>query len=67
MTQIECLRVLRDGEPRHVVVVGTGIAGLTAGVLLQKAEQLILEARYRLDGRIDTCLLRAEIPADVRR
>jgi monoamine oxidase len=59
---IDLLDVLRSGLPptearrRHVVVVGAGIAGLTAGLLLKEAGHrvTILEARNRLGGRIYT-------------
>jgi len=45
-----------EGPPRHIVIVGAGMAGLTAGMLLKEAGHRvsILEARNRLGGRVYT-------------
>lgn len=59
---LDCLHLLKNGlpkdtgEPRHVVIVGAGIAGLTAGLLLEEAghKVTILEGQNRLGGRILT-------------
>ncbi|MGH8929774.1 MAG: flavin monoamine oxidase family protein [Egibacteraceae bacterium] len=60
--KLECLDILKDGlpksstPPRHVVIVGAGMAGLAAGLLLKEAGHTItiLEGQNRLGGRILT-------------
>src|SRR4051812_32381144 len=63
MSPVDYLAIIRDGlpnttQPRDVVIVGAGMAGLCAGYELLRAghRPVILEARHRVGGRV--CTLR---------
>ncbi len=45
-----------DGKPKRVVIVGAGLAGLSAGYELRRAGHtpIILEAQHRVGGRVHT-------------
>lgn len=61
LEDIQCLELLKNGLPtgqkkRRICIVGAGIAGLTAAILLKNAghDVVILEARNRSGGRVFT-------------
>ena len=60
-------RGARAQTPRRVVVIGAGLAGLTATRDLQAAghEMTVLEARNRIGGRIHTSRLWPDLPMDL--
>lgn len=55
-----------EGDPGKIIVVGAGIAGLTAARLLKTAgvDVVVIEARERIGGRIHTIDL-AGVPVDL--
>lgn len=58
---------LRAETGQRVIVVGAGLAGLSAARMLQDAgiETLVLEARDRIGGRIWTSRLWPDLPVDL--
>jgi len=61
-TKLDYLGLLKHGlpagagKPKHIVIVGAGMAGLTAGLMLKDAGHRVtlLEAQSRLGGRVLT-------------
>ena len=59
--KLDYMKLLQDGlspgsKSKHVVIVGAGMAGLMAGLMLKEAghKVTLLEAQDRLGGRILT-------------
>ena len=61
-SKLEFLELLKNGlpaesdQPKHIVIVGAGMAGLTAGLMLKQPGHRVtlLEAQNRIGGRILT-------------
>jgi len=54
-------------ERKRVIVIGAGIAGLQAAIILQNSgyHVTILEAKNRIGGRVYTAQLNEQTPVDL--